>query len=207
MKKIVWLKVIIFLACLAPLVYLTWALLQDNLGANPIEALTRRSGEWALRFLLITLSMTPVQKLLKQSWPIKFRRMLGLYTFFYASLHMLTYVWLDQFFAWDDILVDIIKRPFILVGTLAFILLIPLAITSTKAMMRKLGRNWKRLHQLVYPIACFAILHFYWLVKKDTFTPSIYLSILVVLLAYRLFLVWQRQQTFRRKSSVSGSLA
>ncbi len=205
MKKIVWLKVFVFAACLTPLLYLSWALLQDALGANPIEELTRRSGEWTLRFLMITLCMTPVQKLFKQSWPIKLRRMLGLFTFFYASLHLLTYVWLDQFFAWGDILRDIIKRPFILVGMLAFLLLVPLAITSNQRMMRKLGRYWKRLHQLVYLIGGLGVLHFFWLVKKDLTMPTVYLLILVVLLGFRMILVWQRRLSYRRKSAVVQS--
>ena len=206
MKKIVWIKILVFVASLAPLMYLIWALLQDGLGANPIEELTRRSGEWTLRFLMITLCMTPIQKLFKQSWPIKLRRMLGLYTFFYASLHLLTYVWLDQFFAWDDIVMDIIKRPFILVGMLAFVLLIPLAITSNQRMMRKLGRLWKRLHQLVYLIGALGVLHFFWLVKKDMFMPTIYLSILAILLGYRLIAAWRRRLSSHRKITAAESL-
>ena len=206
MKKIVWIKILVFVASLAPLIYLTWALLQDGLGANPIEELTRRSGEWTLRFLMITLCMTPIQKLFKQSWPIKLRRMLGLYAFFYASLHLLTYVWLDQFFAWDDIVMDIIKRPFILVGMLAFVLLIPLAITSNQRMMRKLGRLWKRLHQLVYLIGALGVLHFFWLVKKDMFMPTIYLSILAILLGYRLIAAWRRRLSSHRKITAAESL-
>ena len=206
MKKIVWIKILVFVASLAPLMYLIWALLQDGLGANPIEELTRRSGEWTLRFLMITLCMTPIQKLFKQSWPIKLRRMLGLYAFFYASLHLLTYVWLDQFFAWDDIVMDIIKRPFILVGMLAFVLLIPLAITSNQRMMRKLGRLWKRLHQLVYLIGALGVLHFFWLVKKDMFMPTIYLSILAILLGYRLIAAWRRRLSSHRKITAAESL-
>lgn len=194
MKKIIWIKALVFVASLAPLVYLLWALLQDALGANPIEELTRRSGEWTLRFLLLTLCMTPMQKLFKQSWPIKLRRMLGLYTFFYASLHLLTYIWLDQFFVWGDIITDIIKRPFILVGMLAFLLLLPLAITSNLVMMRKLGKHWKRLHQLVYFIAGLGVLHFFWLVKKDLQMPGVYLFILMLLLGYRLISAWRRQR-------------
>ena len=192
-------KPLVFISCLMPLAWLILGLVQDNLGANPIEELTRRSGEWGLRFLLITLSMTPIQRLFRQSWPIKLRRMLGLYTFFYASVHLLTYIWLDQFFDWAEIITDIIKRPFILVGMLAFLLLVPLAVTSNHAMMRKLGKLWKRLHQLVYLIAGLGVLHFFWLVKKDLFTPSIYLTILMILLGYRLVAYWQRQSKSSRK--------
>lgn len=176
----------VFVLSLLPLGLLVMGVLEDTLGANPIESVTRSTGEWGLRFLLITLCMTPIQKLFKQTWPIKMRRMLGLFAFFYVSVHLLTYLWLDQFFDWGEILRDIIKRPFILVGMLAFILLIPLAVTSNQAMMRRLGRLWKRLHQLVYLIAGLGVLHFYWLVKKDLLTPTIYLIILMVLLGYRL---------------------
>lgn len=179
-------KPLVFIACLLPLALLVMGLLQDSLGANPIEELTRRSGEWTLRFLLITLSMTPIQRLFKQTWPIKLRRMLGLYSFFYACLHLLTYVWLDQFFDWGEIILDIMKRPFILVGMLAFLLLLPLAMTSTHAMMRRLGRRWKRLHQLVYIIGGLGVLHFFWLVKKDLYSPTVYLLILMALLGFRL---------------------
>lgn len=197
-------KPLVFIACLLPLSLLVFGLIQDTLGANPIEELTRRSGEWTLRFLLLTLCMTPIQRLLKQSWPIKLRRMLGLYTFFYASAHLLTYLWLDQFFDWGEIITDIIKRPFILVGMSAFLLLLPLAITSNHAMMRRLGKLWKRLHQLVYLIGGLGVLHFYWLVKKDLFTPSIYLVILIVLLGYRFISFRQRQRIASRKLAAAG---
>ena len=199
-------KPLVFLSCLTPLALLVLGLLQDTLGANPIEELTRRSGEWTLRFLLLTLCMTPIQKLFKQSWPIKFRRMLGLYTFFYASVHLLTYIWLDQFFDWGEIFTDIIKRPFILIGMSAFLLLLPLAITSNHAMMRKLGKLWKRLHQLVYVIAGLGVLHFYWLVKKDLFTPSVYLVILMILLGYRIISFRQRKK-FEATKMASANLS
>lgn len=190
-------KPLVFLACLLPLALLVLALVQDDLGANPIEELTRRSGEWTLRFLLLTLCMTPAQKLFKQSWPVKLRRMLGLYTFFYACLHLLTYLWLDQFFDWSEIIIDILKRPFILVGMLAFLLLTPLAITSTNTMMRRLGKRWKRLHQLVYIIGGLGVLHFFWLVKKDLLTPTVYLVILIFLLGYRAVVYWYRQRAMK----------
>lgn len=199
-------KPLVFIACLSPLALLIAGLLQDSLGANPIEELTRRSGEWALRFLLFTLSMTPIQRLFKQAWPIKLRRMLGLYTFFYACVHLLTYIWLDQFFDWGEIFTDILKRPFILVGMLAFLLLVPLAATSTHAMIRRLGRLWKRLHQLVYVISGLGVLHFFMLVKKDLFTPSIYLVILMILLGIRLANYWRRQlkREIRTTSAMSS---
>ncbi|MEJ2142126.1 MAG: sulfoxide reductase heme-binding subunit YedZ [Gammaproteobacteria bacterium] len=158
----------------------------DQLGANPFEELTRRSGEWTLRFLLIVLAITPLRKITKQNWLMAYRRMLGLYTFFYASFHLLTYLWFDQFFDWHEIYIDIVKRPFITVGMLAFVLLVPLAVTSTNKWMKRLGRRWKRLHQLVYLIGILAILHFIWLVKADLRTPLIYAVILAFLLGYRL---------------------
>lgn len=178
-------KVIIFVACLFPAAWLLTNFFQDNLGANPFEALTRQSGEWTLRFLLIVLAITPIRKITGQVWLLAYRRMLGLYVFFYACLHLVTYIWFDQFFDWGEILTDIIKRPFITAGMLAFILLVPLAITSTNNWMRRLGKRWKKLHQLVYGIGILAILHYLWLVKADLREPLIYAAILIILLGYR----------------------
>jgi sulfoxide reductase heme-binding subunit YedZ len=180
-------RFIVFVVCLLPAVLLLTNFFMDELGANPFEELTRRSGEWTLRFLLITLAITPLRKLTGQNWLISYRRMLGLYTYFYACFHLLTYLWFDQFFDWQEIYIDIVKRPFITVGILAFILLTPLAITSTNYWMRRLGKRWKQLHQLVYLISILGILHFIWLVKADLRTPLIYAAILSVLLGYRLF--------------------
>ncbi len=178
-------KPAVFVTCLLPLAWLIWNLVSDNLGPNPIEELTRQSGEWTLRFLLLTLALTPMRHALGQTWPLRFRRMLGLYAFFYACVHLLTYVWLDQFFWWEEIGRDIVKRPFITVGMTAFVLLVPLAVTSTQAMVRRLGRNWKRLHRLVYVAAVCGVVHFYWLVKADTREPLVYAVILAVLLSVR----------------------
>lgn len=178
-------KTIIFFLCLLPAVWLLTNFFQDNLGANPFEALTRQSGEWTLRFLLIVLAITPLRKITGLVWLMAYRRMLGLYVFFYACLHLLTYIWFDQFFDWDEIVTDIIKRPFITVGMLAFVLLLPLAITSTNNWMRRLGKRWKQLHQLVYGIGLLAVLHYVWLVKADLREPLIYTAILIILLAYR----------------------
>ncbi len=180
-----WIKPAIFVACLLPLTWLIFALLTDRLGANPIEVLTRDSGEWALRLLLITLCMTPLRKLSGWQWPIRVRRMLGLFAFFYVVMHLTTYVWLDQFFDWGEIVRDIIKRPFITVGMLAFVLLIPLAVTSTQAMQRRLGRNWARLHQLVYVIPGLGVLHYWWLVKADVREPLLYALLFLILLLLR----------------------
>lgn len=183
------LKPLICLACLVPLGMLAFAFISDGLGANPFEVLTRETGEWTLRFLLLTLLMSPLRSILGQGWPLAYRRMLGLYSFFYASVHLLTYIWFDQFFDVEEILLDIIKRPFISLGMLAFLLLVPLAITSTKNMMRRLGRNWKKLHRLVYIIGLLGVAHFLLLVKADLLEPTIYAGILGLLLGYRL---WQR---------------
>lgn len=186
-------KPLIFILCLLPIILLVGNFLTDRLGANPYEVLTRNSGEWTLRFLLITLAMTPLRQLIGKPWPLRLRRMLGLFTFFYAFTHMTTYLVLDQFFDWSEIWIDIIDRPFITVGMSAFVLLIPLALTSTKSMMKRLGKQWKRLHRLVYVVAICGVLHFLWLVKADLQQPLIYLALLSVLLGYRLYL-WLRQR-------------
>lgn len=186
-RQLTSLKIVIFILCLLPLGWLVFQLLNDQLGANPIEVVTRRIGEWGLQLLIITLCMTPLRDLMQQSWPIQIRRMLGLFSFFYVCLHFTTYLWFDQFFDWREIWQDIVKRPFITVGMLAVIGLIPLAVTSTRKMQRRLGKNWRRLHQLIYPISIFAVLHFFWLVKADLLRPMIYSLCLAILLSYRLF--------------------
>lgn len=182
-----WLKPCVFCLSLLPAFKLILAGYQDELGANPIEKITHVTGYWTLSFLLITLSATPLRLLCHWSWPIRLRRMLGLFAFFYACLHFLTYLVLDQFFDVATILEDIGKRPYITVGFTAFILLIPLAITSNTHLTRKLGgKNWRRLHSLIYPIAIAGVLHFAWLVKKDLSTPLLFAGILSVLLCIRL---------------------
>ena len=183
MTKII--KPFIFLLCLLPLTLLSINFYFDELGANPFEVLTRSTGEWALRFLLLTLVMTPLRQLIGASWPMRFRRMLGLFTFLYVCVHLLTYIFLDHFFDWGEIVTDIIKRPYITFGMLAFILLLPLAFTSTKKMMKRLGKRWKTLHKLVYVIAILGVLHFILLVKADLREPIIYAFILLGLLLVR----------------------
>ncbi|MDH5711377.1 MAG: sulfoxide reductase heme-binding subunit YedZ [Gammaproteobacteria bacterium] len=168
-----------------PLLLLTIGALNETLGANPVETMTRETGEWTLRFLLITLLVTPLRRILGWFWLIKLRRMLGLFVFFYAVMHLLTYIWFDQFFNVNEIIKDVIKRPFITVGFTAFILLIPLAVTSTNKMMKRLKKNWGRLHRLIYIIAVLGLLHFIWLVKADYLVPVIYGLILFLLLFYR----------------------
>ncbi len=179
-------KVLVFVSALLPACYLTWAALNNHLGANPIEALSRRTGDWTLRFLLITLAVTPLRRLFGWTGLLRLRRMLGLYTFFYACLHFLVYLVLDQFFDWQEILLDVAKHPYVTVGFAAFLLLIPLAATSTQAMMRRLGRRWQRLHRLVYVIAVLGVIHYWWLVKADIREPLAYGLGLALLLFVRL---------------------
>ena len=185
-QQVVVLKSAIWLCCLVPLAWLGWHLFAGQLGANPLEVVIRRLGEWGLQLLLLTLCMTPLRDLTNASWPIQLRRLLGLWSFAYLCLHFLTYLGVDQFFDWEEIGKDILKRPFITVGMLAMTGLIPLAVTSTRGMQRRLGRNWKRLHRLVYLIVSLGTLHFFWLVKADTLRPLIFALCVAMLLGYRL---------------------
>ncbi|HIQ07467.1 MAG TPA: sulfoxide reductase heme-binding subunit YedZ, partial [Thiotrichaceae bacterium] len=158
----------------------------NSLGANPIEEVIHQTGDWTLRFLLISLLVSPVMRLLLWDQLVRVRRMLGLFAFFYASLHLMSYLWLDQFFLWDEMLLDIINRPFITLGFLAYILLIPLALTSTTFMVKRLKKYWKKLHQLAYIIPVLGIIHYWWLVKSDISEPVIYSVLLLILLLERL---------------------
>jgi len=191
-KALAWLKITVFLLALFPLCKLGLSAYFDDLGANPIEKITRTTGYWTLSFLLITLTITPMRRLSGWSWPARLRRMLGLFVFFYGSLHFLTYLVLDQFFDWISIVNDIVKRPYITVGFPAFILLIPLAITSTNRMMKRLGgKRWRTLHSLIYLIAVGGVVHYWWLVKKDITNPLAFALLLAVLLGIRL-IYWLR---------------
>ena len=185
-------KPLLFALCLLPTALLGWQFYADELGANPIEAITRGTGEWTLRLLLITLLMTPLKRITGWYWPIRVRRMLGLFAFFHACLHLMTYLWLDQFFDWQEIWLDILDRPFITVGMLAFVLLVPLAITSNRYAVKRLARNWKRLHRLAYAIPVLGVLHFWWLMKADIREPAIYAVLLGALLVVRLPEIRQR---------------
>lgn len=191
-------KPLLFLICLVPLARLIYLGVTDDLGANPIEFVTRSTGTWTLTGLMITLAVTPLRRLTGYNALIRYRRMLGVFTFFYASLHFTTYIWLDQFFSMPGILKDIYKRPFITVGFAAFVLLIPLAVTSTNAMMRRLGKRWQQLHRLVYLIGGLGVLHYVWLVKKDLTQPLIYGAVLLVLLAMRVPFVASRLSGLRQ---------
>jgi sulfoxide reductase heme-binding subunit YedZ len=185
-----WLKPVVFMACLAPLGSLVWRGFHGGLGANPIEAITHGTGDDTLTFLLITLSITPLRRLTRQYWLINFRRMLGLFAFFYGTLHLMTYVWLDKFFDVHEMLADIAKRKFITAGMTAFALMIPLALTSTKWSIRKLGgKRWQFLHRLIYFSAAAGVIHYIWLVKADLRKPLEYATVLAALLLYRIA-VW-----------------
>jgi Predicted membrane protein len=186
MRKAIPVKALLFNISLIPLAVLIVNAITDNLGSNPIEAIRLFTGDWTLYFLLITLAITPLRRLSGMNELIRYRRMLGLYAFFYASLHFLSYLILDQFFDWQEIWLDVLKRPYITIGTAAFILLIPLAVTSTNKMTRRLGRRWKQLHSLIYVIGTLGILHFLWLVKADIREPILLGVVLIMLLVLRL---------------------
>ncbi len=185
MKKITFIKSVVFLVCLVPLGLIVLDGFQNNLTADPIEEILHRTGIWTLRVLLITLAMTPLKIMTGSATFIRIRRMLGLYTFFYASLHLLVYAWLDLGLDFGHLWEDIIDRPYITVGMLAWFLMLPMAITSNRAMIRKLGKYWKRLHQTIYLVIGLGCLHFLWLVKSDITEPLIYTGIGLSLLLFR----------------------
>ena len=195
-------KIAVFIAAWYPLARIVLFGFTDRLGANPIEFITRSTGLWTLVFLCITLAVTPLRRLTGVNAVLRFRRMLGLYAFFYGALHFTTYIWFDKWFDVAEILKDIGKRPFITVGFAAFVLLVALAVTSPKAMVRKLGRRWQILHRAIYVIAALAILHFWWMKagKHDLLLPKIYGAIVIALLGWRL-LVWLRERFTKRKVS------
>ena len=196
-----WFKPVVFLAGLIPLARLALKAYHNALGANPVEVITHSTGDWTLIFLLLTLSITPVRKLTGLAWLIRFRRMLGLFAFFYVTLHFLTYIWLDKFFDLHEMLADIAKRKFITVGFAGFLILIPLAVTSTARWIRRLGgRRWQALHRLIYAAAIAGVVHYYWLVKADTRKPLEYAGILAILIGYRL-LIWIRPK-FQRNPHI-----
>ena len=180
-----WLKPAAFIAAGLPFAVLIWDVVTENLSPNPIEDITHYTGAWSLRLLLLTLAMTPLRTVSGWTWPLKLRRMFGLFAFFYVCLHFSIYVFLDL--QWDFSLLgeDIAKRPYITVGFSSFVLLIPLALTSWNGAMRRLGRRWKQLHRLVYLIAILSVLHFAWLVKADVVEPLLYAALLLILLASR----------------------
>lgn len=194
-------KAAVFVLALVPLARLVLAGFADRLGANPIEFITRSTGDWTLYFLCMTLAVTPLRRLTKWNWLVKLRRMLGLFAFFYVLLHFTTFLWFDHFFDVKEMLKDVAKRPFILVGFTAFVLLIPLAVTSTNAMVRRLGgKNWQRLHKLIYVIAPLGILHFWWMKagKNDFGQPTLFGAIVAVLLLARVAWWWRESRAAAR---------
>jgi methionine sulfoxide reductase heme-binding subunit len=194
-------KTAVWVLCLLPAASLAWRAVHGDLTANPIEFITLRTGFWAITLLMVTLAVSPVRRLTGLNQLVRFRRLVGLFAFFYATLHFLTYVTLDRFFDFRDIGDDILKRPYITVGFAAFLLLVPLAVTSTRGWIRRLGRNWLRLHRLVYAAAALAVLHFYWkkASKADVSEPLLFASILAVLLAVRLVLYSHRARISSRR--------
>lgn len=202
-QKIRWIfKPVLFTIALVPLAFLIYRAMTNDLGANPIETINRYTGDWVLRFLMITLAVTPLRRLTGWNGLLRYRRMLGLFAFFYACLHFLSYAWLDQYFVLADIVQDVAKRPYITVGFASFLMLIPLALTSTNAMIRRLGaRRWQRLHRLVYLVGIGGVVHFLWLVKSDIREPLVYAAVLAVLLGFRL---WDRLRR-PRAAAVSGA--
>lgn len=180
-------KPLVFIICLLPFAMLIFGAVNNTLGPNPVETMIRTLGDWGIYFLLIGLSISPARKLFNLSWLIRYRRMLGLFAFFYVCMHFLSYIWFDQFFNIEEIIKDIIKRPFITIGFICFLMLIPLAATSTNGMMKRLKKNWGRIHKLVYPISILALLHYFMMIKADYLIPVILLIILSLLLGYRLF--------------------
>ena len=202
-QKINLVKVAIWLLALMPLARLVWLGFNENLGANPVEFVERSTGLWALIILLVTLCLTPVRLITGQAWVIQLRRLTGLFMFFYACLHITTYVWLDFGFIWADIVKDIAKHPRILVGFGAFMLAIPLAVTSNSYAIKRLKTNWKKLHQLVYLLAIMAVVHFLWLVKKDVTEPLYYAIALALLFAIR---IYYKQKTSKQNINKQAQL-
>jgi len=198
-----WTKAVVFVLCCVPFGVLFWRAFHNGLagfpdnmdfGANPIEFITHRTGDWAIRFLVIPLAIPPLRQLLRQRQLIRFRRMLGLFAFFYACLHFATWIGLDKQFDWTEMWKDVLKRRFITVGFTAFVLMIPLAVTSTAGMIRRLGgKRWRALHRLIYASAILAAIHYYWLVKSDVRKPLMYATFITILLAWRL-VVWARDR-------------
>ena len=199
-----WIKIPVFLLCLLPLVALVWRGLIGGLGANPIEFITHKTGDWTLIFLVLTLAITPARKVLRLPEVIRFRRMLGLFAFFYGFLHFSTWIGLDKFFALAEMLHDVRKRPFITAGFTGFALMIPLAVTSTAEWIRRLGgKRWQTLHRLVYASAIAGVVHYYWLVKSDIRKPVFYGMTLALLLLYRIG-AWLVRRPAPLRTSASG---
>jgi sulfoxide reductase heme-binding subunit YedZ len=203
-------KTLVHLLALTPAAILGWQIRAEaltgsgGLGADPVAEIEHRLGLWALRFLMLTLAITPLRQLIHKPVLVRFRRMLGLYAFFYATLHLTAYLVLDLRGYWAQIFEEIAKRPYITVGFLAWLLLVPLAITSTQAAIRRLGRNWARLHRLVYAVGVLAVLHFWWLVKSDVREPALYATTLAVLLGWRAVKALRNRRASARRTATAG---
>src|SRR5438477_6577546 len=207
-RWIVLLKLVVWGLCLSPVGLLAWKATHDGLGANPLSEITLSTGHWTLYLLLTTLSISPLRKLTGINWLIRFRRLIGLFAFFYGCLHLLTYICFDKFFDFPEMIRDIGKRPFITVGFLAWTLMLPLALTSTTASIRRLGKRWQTLHRLIYFSATAGVIHFWWLVKKDITRPEKYAVVLALLLLFRIFLwllPWLRRPRPARTLSSASS--
>jgi sulfoxide reductase heme-binding subunit YedZ len=190
-------KVSVFLLCLTPFAWLVTRTLTGRLGINPVEDLELTTGIWALRFLVLTLAVTPVRRLTRWNRIIQYRRMLGLFTFFYVCAHFIIYIAVDQFFAWSLIVKDVVKRPFITMGFTAFVLMIPLALTSTKGWIRRLGRKWQLVHRLIYLCGVCAAIHYLWKVKVIIGSPVYYAAIIGALLAFRILWTVRAAKLFK----------
>lgn len=199
------LKPLVWIGCLLPLAWLVWGAFTDGLGANPVEHITHTTGLTALTLIFAGLAITPLRRWTGVLWLIQYRRLVGLFAFFYACLHLLIYLVLDQSFNVPAMIHDVGKRPFITMGALAWLCLLPLALTSTKKAMRRLGRNWGRLHRLVYVAAAAGAIHFYWLVKLDKHLPLRFLLVLAVLFAVRVPIWWKKARA--RKRRPDGTIA
>jgi sulfoxide reductase heme-binding subunit YedZ len=198
-----WLKIPVFLLCLVPVLLLILRYLHQELGANPIEFITHATGDWTLRFLSITLAISPLRRLLGLPDLIRYRRMLGLFAFFYGCLHFTTYFWLDKFFDFSEIAKDVVKRPYITAGFVGFIGMVPLAATSTAGWIRRLGgRRWQMLHRLIYLSAIAGVIHYLWLVKSDVRKPALYGAIVLVLLAERAITAFRKSAAARARGAI-----
>jgi sulfoxide reductase heme-binding subunit YedZ len=203
-RQLAWTKTGVFLLAMLPVIKLAIDACTDGLGANPIEKLTQVTGYWTLALLLITLAATPLKLIWSWYWPTRIRRMLGLFAFFYGSLHVLAYLILDQFFDWSAITADIVERPYITVGFLSFMLMIPLALTSTDRMIKRLGgKRWRWLHRLIYPIAIGGVVHYAWLVKKDLTNPLTFGVLLALLFGIQLLYRFRSYRKHKHKPSAA----
>ncbi|MBC7952005.1 MAG: sulfoxide reductase heme-binding subunit YedZ [Rhodospirillaceae bacterium] len=204
-RVLVYLKPVVFVICLLPLAWLVWRGLFGYLGVNPIETVNRYLGDWALRFVLIALAVTPLRKITGWAQLARLRRMLGLFAFFYVCLHLSSYLGLDLFFDWQALAKDIVKRRYITLGMAAFVLLVPLAVTSTDAMIRRLGgRRWRMLHKLAYAVGILGVVHYWMMVKADIRQPMLYAAVLAVLLGYRVAAAWLEKARRQRPRATAS---